>query len=90
MFGCARGKIHGMSTREERAKLRRASWAAEVVLKGQPKGRLYDDFSSEQRLAALARLNQQVWGKAAVADLRDLPRSDWPGEVFEVTSRGRR
>ena len=79
-----------MSSREERAKLRRASWAGEVVLKGQPKGRLYDELSGEQRLAALARLNQQVWGKAAVPDLRDRPRSEWPGEVFEVTRRGSR
>jgi hypothetical protein len=77
-----------MSSREERAARRSAEWNGEVVPAGCPKGRLYDPLTLEQRLAAFTRLNALAWTAAGAPSLSPIPRSEWPGEVFEIRRRG--
>jgi hypothetical protein len=73
---------HVMSSAQERAAARRASWTAEVVEPGAPKGPLYRDLTPQQRFAAFTALQARVWGAAWLA-LGSGPRSQWPGEIFE-------
>jgi hypothetical protein len=72
------------STSSERAARRRAEWTGGVVSPGTPKPRLYDDLTPEERLAALARLNRLAWRAGGGAEPLALPRSEWPGEIFEL------
>ena len=56
---------------------------------GAPKGQLYERLTLAERVVALARLNERVWG----VGMTDGPatssvRGDWPGEVFEIARRG--
>ena len=78
-----------MSGREHRANLRRSQWSHEVVEPGAPKGQLYRGLSAAERLAALARLNERVWGSGDNdSPAAQAARGDWPGEVFEIARRG--
>ena len=76
----------GMSTREERAARRRATWTGEVVPVGTPKAP-HASTSPEERLAALVELNWRAW----IATGRSLPapepRGSWPGEVFDLVNK---
>jgi hypothetical protein len=77
-----------MSTREERARARRATWDADVVEPGTPKPRLYDELTPMERLCALSELNERAWRAAGNPMPAPLPRARWPGEIFEIPSRG--
>ena len=55
-----------------------------MVASGTPKPRLYDDLTPPERLAALARLNRLAWLAATGAEPLALPRSEWPGEIYEL------
>lgn len=76
-----------MSNPRDRAAQRRASWMAQVVDAGRRKGLLYAGLSPTERLRALTALNARVWKAAGLAP-KPLPRSQWPGEVFELPRRG--
>ena len=77
-----------MASREERAARRRALWSGEVVPARHAKGRLYDSLTPQQRLTAFTRLNELAWAAAGDPPLPSVPRSEWPGEVFEIKRRG--
>lgn len=55
-----------------------------MVQPGDPK-KLYASLSSAERLVALARLNWRAWVASGGGELAPLPRSEWPGETFEIT-----
>ena len=57
------------------------------MLAGAPKGPLYRELDPGERLIALARLNDRVWRATAALPLSPLPRSAWPGEIFEACRR---
>lgn len=77
-----------MSTREERARERRATWQATVVERGQPKRGLYSELSPAERLAALIELNERAWLAGGRALPLPLSRAEWPCEIFECGRRG--
>ena len=77
-----------MSGREQRAEQRRSLWKAEVVDPGQSKGGLYDSLTPEERIAALARLNERVWNAVGLSPPDSSDRHQWPGQVFEIRPRG--
>jgi hypothetical protein len=74
--------------RRLRAEQRRETWAGEVVRAGTPKPLLWTDMTVEQRVTAMARLCRSQW-TASGRTIVELPRDQWPGEVFEV-QHGRR
>jgi len=49
---------------------------------------MYASLTPEQRLAALAALNERAWRASGRAMPDPLPRAQWPGEVFEIVRRG--
>ncbi len=77
-----------MSGRQQRAKQRRSLWKAEVVEPGQSKSGLYDSLTPEERIAALARLNERVWNAVGLSQPDSSERKQWPGQVFEIRKRG--
>jgi hypothetical protein len=77
-----------VSTRDERAAARRLTWDAQVVELGRSKPALYSELTLSQRLRALSVLNERAWKAAGHAMPSPLPRDQWPGEIFEIRSRG--
>lgn len=72
--------------RRERAKQRRASWSGEVVRAGTPKPNLYAGTTVEERLSAMTRLCHRLWRSSGRPLPERIPRSEWPGETFEIRS----
>jgi hypothetical protein len=77
--------MSGMSedSRKLRAEQRRKKWTGEVVRAGAPKPSLWAGMTVEQRLTAMTRLCRSQW-TASGREIIELPRDQWPGEVFEV------
>jgi hypothetical protein len=69
--------------RRLRAEQRHKTWTGEVVRAGTPKPSLWSELTVEQRLTAMTRLCRSQW-TASGRELIELPRDQWPGEVFEV------
>jgi len=76
-----------VSSRQERAAARQATWGGQIVETGQPKGALYAELSPAERLLALAELNARLW-LASGQSLVGGDRRSWPGQVFEIERRG--
>ena len=55
---------------------------------GQSKGGLYESLTPEERIAALARLNERVWKAVGLSLSHPGDRDQWPGQVFEIEPRG--
>lgn len=77
-----------MSDRRQRAEARRATWQASVVEAGEPKPTLYSHMTAEARLRAFIQLNRRVWLASGRPLHERTPRSEWPGEVFEIRKHG--
>lgn len=58
----------------------------EVTVGHAPKGPLYAALTLEERFDAMASLCARHW-EVANGPIKALPRSEWPGEVFELTAR---
>lgn len=69
--------------RRLRAEQRRQTWVGEVVHTGTPKPSLWSELTVRQRLTAMTRLCRSQW-MASGREIIELPRDQWPGEVFEV------
>jgi hypothetical protein len=69
--------------RRLRAEQRYQTWTGEVVRAGTPKPSLWRELTVEQRLTAMTRLCRSQW-TASGRELIEIPRDQWPGEVFEV------
>jgi hypothetical protein len=69
--------------RRLRTEQRRKMWTAEVVRALTPKPALWAGMTVEQRLTAMTRLCRSQW-TASGREIIELPRDQWPGEVFEV------
>lgn len=73
--------------RERRAAARRATWdIGEVAQLGDPRPGLYEGLSVEERLRAMTALCEAQW-RASGGVIREIPRSEWPGEVFAIEVR---
>lgn len=77
-----------MSDRQQRAEARRATWRAAVVEAGEPKPGLYRHMTPEARLQAFLQLNRRVWRALGEPPRERTPRSEWPGEIFEIREHG--
>ncbi len=75
-----------MSSRANRAARRAAEWTAEIVdcTAGANRKMLCRDLSITERLALLVDLNARAWQAAHGKPPARLPRSEWPGEIFEA------
>lgn len=71
------------AARRARAEARRAGMWGEKVLAGTPKPELYIDLSPTERFYAMARLCARQWLAHHPLPSR-LPRSEWPGEKFDI------
>lgn len=61
----------------------------EKVVTGAPKPLLYEGMTPIERLEALYRLSIRQWTASRPLPKRT-PRSDWPGELFDIEAeRGR-
>ena len=74
-----------MSTAEDGARLRRLQWRGQVVEAGTAKGPLYESLSLVERLQAFAELNRRAWLATGQDWPEPLPRSEWPGQIFELS-----
>ncbi len=68
--------------RRDRAKLR-AQMPGEVVSSGAAKPNLYAALTVSERFAQMSQLCRAQW-EASGRVINDLPRSQWPGEVFRI------
>jgi len=72
------------AARRARAKLR-GSMPGEVVRSGAIKPNLYASLSPAERFAQMSQLCRAQW-EASGRVITDLPRAQWPGEVFRIES----
>ena len=84
-----------MSAERERARRlraearRKAGIPGKKVVAGTPKPELYEGMSPLERLEAMHRLVVRQWTMSRPLP-ESTPRSDWPGEVFDIEAeRGR-
>lgn len=75
--------------RQARAERRRAGYPGSVTRPGEEKPFLYEGKTALERLALMTALVEQ---QAGLSDSRPapIPRSEWPGEVFDIDERNRR
>lgn len=76
----------GPSTDENERRRRAAArreYPGEVVLAGAPKPPLYDRLTPAERFARMLELCSAQW-QANGRDIVQLPRADWPGEIFRI------
>ncbi|WP_236519207.1 hypothetical protein [Sandaracinus amylolyticus] len=76
--------------RRKRAEARRArELAGEVIAARTPDVALHEGTSSETRIARTWELTRRLWLFAGRA-IREVPRHELPGEVFDIRAERRR
>lgn len=75
-----------MSTFEERAAARRATWTVTRTTLGESKPASYLHLDIDERWAAYTELNRRVWESVGLS-MEPQPREDWPIERFDPFER---
>jgi hypothetical protein len=75
-------------TRRLRAE-RHQAWTGEVVSAGTPDPSLWAGMTIKERVTAMTRLCRNQW-VASGREIIELPRDQWPGEMFQVQRSVRR